>query len=69
MSMCHLPQEWTKLERPERTPWPVERASHAATCLNYREEHPQLLVTGGIDKDGNIHKHLSSSTSSITSSL
>ena len=28
-------------------PWPVERASHAACCLNYGEEHSQLLVTGG----------------------
>ena len=30
-------------------PWPVERASHAACCLNYGEEFPQLLVTGGIN--------------------
>ena len=34
-------------------PWPVERASHAAICLNYGEEHPQLLVTGGVDNNGN----------------
>ena len=33
-------------------PWPVERASHAACCLNYGEEHPQLLVTGGVDNNG-----------------
>ena len=49
--MCHLSQEWTKLERPEGTPWPVERSSHAACCLNYGEEYPQLLVTGGVDKN------------------
>ena len=30
----------------------MERFSHAATCLNYKDEHPQLLVTGGVDKDG-----------------
>ena len=27
------------------------RSSHAACCLNYGEEHPQLLVSGGRDKD------------------
>ena len=41
---------WTKLERPEGAPWPVERTAHAATCLNYGDDHPQLLVTGGVDK-------------------
>ena len=41
---------WTKLERPEGATWPVERSSHAATCLNYGDDHPQLLVTGGVDK-------------------
>ena len=25
----------------------MERSDHAACCLNYGEEHPQLLVTGG----------------------
>ena len=45
-----MPQEWTKLERPEGAPWPVERANHAACCLNYTDEQPQLLVTGGADK-------------------
>ena len=33
-------------------PWPVERDNHAATCLNYGDNHPQLLVTGGVDKKG-----------------
>ena len=47
---CHLSQEWTKLERPEGVPWPTERSSHAATCLNYADEYPQLLITGGLDK-------------------
>ena len=31
-------------------PWPVERVYHAACCLNYGDVHPQLLVTGGLDK-------------------
>ncbi len=30
-------------------PWPVERAGHAACCLNYGQDHPQLLVYGGGD--------------------
>ena len=42
---------WTKLERPEGATWPVERSGHAATCLNYGDDHPQLLVTGGLDKN------------------
>ena len=49
---CLLSQEWTKLERPEGAPWPAERMAHAACCLNYRDYHPQLLVTGGLDKKG-----------------
>ena len=54
LRICHLSQEWTKLERPEGASWPVERASHAACCLNYGEEYPQLLVTGGVDNVDNI---------------
>ena len=50
--MCHLFQEWTKLEKPKGAPWPVGRDSHATCCLNYGQEHPQLLVTGGVDEDG-----------------
>ena len=50
--MHHLSQEWTKLENSGVSPWPVGRDAHAACCLNYGEEHPQLLVTGGVDKDG-----------------
>ena len=51
--LCHLFQEWTSLERPKGAPWPVGRSSHAACCLNFGEEHPQLLVTGGVDNNGN----------------
>ena len=46
--LCHLLQEWTKLEKPEGAPWPVVRSAHAACCLNYGDEHPQVLVTGGV---------------------
>ncbi len=31
---------------------PVERTDHAACCLNYGEDHPQLLVYGGMRKEG-----------------
>ena len=27
------------------------RLGHAACCINYGEQHPQLLVIGGVDKD------------------
>ena len=30
-------------------PCPVERTAHAAVCLGYGGDHPQLLVTGGRD--------------------
>ena len=30
----------------------MERAGHAACCINFGGQHPQLLVTGGVDKDG-----------------
>ena len=30
-------------------PWPVGRDNHAACCLNYGQDHPQLLVYGGVD--------------------
>ncbi len=32
-------------------PWPVERYGHAACCLNYGQDYPQLLVYGGEDND------------------
>ena len=51
--LCHLSQEWISLERPKGAPWPVRRDSHAACCLNYGEDDPQLLVTGGVDNNGN----------------
>ena len=29
-------------------PWPVGRSFHAACCLNYGQDHLQLLVYGGV---------------------
>ena len=34
------------------------RSFHAASCLNYGEEHPQLLVSGGRDEDGSTLRDL-----------
>ena len=51
-----LSQKWTKLERPEGAYWPVGRHSHAACCLNYGEDDPQLLVTGGVYKNNTTLK-------------
>ncbi|XP_064393168.1 uncharacterized protein LOC135340740 isoform X2 [Halichondria panicea] len=42
--------EVTKVKPVQGEPWPVERACHAACCLNYGQDHPQLLVYGGLDK-------------------
>ena len=43
-------QNWTKLNKSGDGPWPEERAGHAAVCLNYGQQYPQLLVTGGVDR-------------------
>ena len=52
LTRCIVPlaQEWTKLERFDGAPWPMERKDHAACCLSYKGEHPQLLVTWGAVK-------------------
>ena len=41
------PQNWRKLGD---GPWPEERSYHAACCLNYGQQFPQLLVSGGLDR-------------------
>ena len=46
-------QHWSTLAHPEGEPWPVGRSGHAATCLSYGSQ-PQLLVTGGLDKDDKV---------------
>ena len=34
----------------------MKRELHAACCLNYGDDNPQLLVTGGLDNDRNTLK-------------
>ena len=40
-----------KLKQSGRGPWPERRADHAACCLNYGQQYPQLLVYGGRNKE------------------
>ena len=40
-------QHWSKVDHHEGEPCPVARNGHAAVCLDYGGDHPQLLVTGG----------------------
>ena len=47
-------QHWSTLDQQEGQPCPVGRSRHAAACLGYGGDHPQLLVTGGVDKDLNV---------------
>ena len=47
-----LLQHWIKLTKSGGGPWPEERSSHAACCLNYGQQFPQLLVAGGVDRQG-----------------
>ena len=44
-------QHWTRLNIQEGESCPVERSSHAALCLGYGGDHPQLLITGGLGVD------------------
>ncbi len=47
-------QIWTKLQSSARGPWPVGRWRHAASCIQYGEDRPRLLVTGGVGSGGNL---------------
>ena len=40
-------QHWRKVENRVGESCPVERSCHAAVCLGYGGDHPQLLVIGG----------------------
>ena len=42
-------QHWSKVEHPVGEPRPLERSNHAAVCLGYGGDHPQLLMIGGFD--------------------
>ena len=37
------------MKHPEGEPCPMERSAHAAVCLGYGGDHPQLFVTGGLN--------------------
>ena len=45
------------MDKPEGAAWPVEREGHAACCLNYGQEHPQLLISGGLDRHNKTLGH------------
>ena len=34
--------------------WPEARDGHSACALNYGEEYPTVLVSGGVDKGDNV---------------
>ena len=53
--MMFLTQNWRKLNKSGNGRWPEERCYHAACCLNYGQHFPQLLVSGGLDRQ---HKPL-----------
>ncbi len=40
---------FTKLVYPDGAPQPSPRSTHAAVCLDYNTNNPQLLVIGGYD--------------------
>ena len=42
-------QHWTRVDIQEGESCPVVRSGHAAVCLGYGGDHPQLLITGGLD--------------------
>ena len=44
-------QTWSKLSQSGGGSWPEERSGHAACCLNYGQQYPQLLVTGGRNRE------------------
>ena len=47
-------QHWSKLEHPVGEPRPVGRSAHAAACLGYGGDRPQLLVIGGLAADNKL---------------
>ncbi len=47
-------QHWDRRIKMDQEPWPVGRDNHAAVCLGYGGNHPQLLVTGGLTKNKKV---------------
>ena len=35
-------------------PQPVGRSYHASCCLNYDDNHPKVLMIGGLDETNNV---------------
>lgn len=54
IDLCVYMQHWSTLDHSKGEPWPVERAYHAATILNYGQDFPQLLVIGGYSGGGSL---------------
>ena len=44
----------TKVEPHDGEPWPVGRSAHAACGLGYAEDHIYLLISGGLNNDGQV---------------
>ena len=47
---CHgviFMQHWSKVDTRVGEPSPVQRRAHAAVCLNYGEDQPQIFMFGG----------------------
>ena len=42
-------QTVSELKRKKGQPWPTGRDAHAACCLGFGSDNPQLLIIGGID--------------------
>ena len=48
----YFTQNWNKMNKLGDGPCPEERSGHAACCLNYGQQFPQLLMSGGLDRQG-----------------
>jgi hypothetical protein len=38
----------SELKRKKGQPWPTARDAHAACCLGFGSDNPQLLIVGGV---------------------
>ena len=54
ISVLCLAQECTKLEPVAGQPLPLPRSQHAACCLNFGSDRPQVLVVGGRDSSNRV---------------
>ena len=42
------------MEPVQGEPWPAARSGHGACCLNCGEDHPKLLLSGGVGKNNKL---------------